>query len=31
MLIGETEFAEEDIAALSHPNFDDTASVFYPD
>jgi len=27
MLIGETDFAEEDIATLSHPNFDDTSSV----
>jgi len=27
MLIGETDFAEEDIAVLSHPNFDETSSV----
>ena len=27
MLIGETDFAQEDIATLSNPNFDDNASV----
>lgn len=29
MLIGETDFAQEDIQILSHPNFEDNASVFF--
>jgi len=28
MLIGETDFAQEDIAILSNPNFEDNASVW---